>query len=119
MIVMQFTIPIIKQYFDSHQQSPLIREIQAGCRIISYKSVADKLLALEKKGFIERQANKHRGILLRALEASMNGTSAPLSLGEAMRAGAWALQEPAAPSGAERRQEQAQADEIGSSTASS
>ena len=55
----------IKQYFDAHQRSPLIREIQEGCHIISYKSVVDKLLALEKKGFIERRANKHRGILLK------------------------------------------------------
>jgi SOS-response transcriptional repressor LexA len=42
----------------------LIREIQLGCQIASYKSALDRLNALERKGFIKRTPNKHRGIRL-------------------------------------------------------
>ena len=45
-----------------NRYSPLIREIQAGCQITSYKSALDRLNALERKGFIKRTPNKHRGI---------------------------------------------------------
>ena len=40
----------------------MIREIQLGCQIASYKSALDRLNALERKGFIKRAPNKHRGI---------------------------------------------------------
>lgn len=52
----------IQRYFESHRKSPLIREIQIGCQIASYKSALDRLNALERKGFIKRAPNKHRGI---------------------------------------------------------
>jgi len=52
----------IKRYKDEKRQAPYIREIQAGCGIVSYKSVVDKLLALEKKGYIKRTLSKHRSI---------------------------------------------------------
>ena len=52
----------ILRYIAEHHQSPLIREIQLGCQIISYKSAIDRLNALEHKGFIKRTPNKHRGI---------------------------------------------------------
>lgn len=52
----------IKRYIDDKKQAPYIREIQEGCGIISYKSAVDKLLALEKKGYIKRALNKHRSI---------------------------------------------------------
>ena len=52
----------IKDYIEKNNTSPYIREIQEGCGIISYKSAVDKLLVLEKKGFIKRELNKHRGI---------------------------------------------------------
>lgn len=54
----------IKAYMEKHAMAPYIREIQEGCRIVSYKSVVDKLLALEKKGYIKRSLNKHRSIVL-------------------------------------------------------
>ena len=50
------------RYFSEHRRSPLIREIQFGCQIASYKSALDRLNALERKGMIRRLANKHRGI---------------------------------------------------------
>ena len=60
----------ILRYLAEHRRSPLIREIQLGCEIISYKSAIDRLNALEHKGFIKRTPNKHRGIRIprRAIE---------------------------------------------------
>ena len=58
----QALFDFIQRYFDEHRQSPFIREIQVGCQITSYKSALDRLNALERKGFIRRAANKHRGI---------------------------------------------------------
>jgi len=54
----------IVRYLREHRQSPLIREVQVGCQILSYKSAIDRLNALERKGFIKRMPNKHRGIRL-------------------------------------------------------
>lgn len=55
-------LDFIKRYIGEKKQAPYIREIQDGCGITSYKSAVDKLLALEKKGYIERTLNKHRSI---------------------------------------------------------
>lgn len=52
----------IKSYIEQNSKAPLIREIQEGCQMNSYKAAVDKLLVLEKKGFIKRELNKHRGI---------------------------------------------------------
>ena len=52
----------IERYVIESRRSPLIREIQLGCEVASYKSVIDRLNALERKGFIRRTPNKHRGI---------------------------------------------------------
>ncbi|MFH1867826.1 MAG: hypothetical protein ABH843_02530 [Candidatus Omnitrophota bacterium] len=52
----------IKRYMNEKKQAPYIREIQDACGITSYKSAVDKLLALEKKGYIKRALNKHRSI---------------------------------------------------------
>lgn len=56
----------IKEYMSKNNKSPYIREIQEGCRIFSYKGAVDKLLALEKKGYIQRKLNKHRSIVINA-----------------------------------------------------
>jgi repressor LexA len=67
----QIVLDFVRQFMAEHRQGPLIREIQAGCQIASYKSAVDRLNALERRGFIKRTPNKHRGIrLLRRLEAS-------------------------------------------------
>lgn len=63
-----------------HRRSPLIREIQLGCQIVSYKSVVDRLNALERKGFIQRQPNKHRGIRLVRLRQAEAPLQPSLSL---------------------------------------
>lgn len=57
-------LDFIKRYIGEKKQAPYIREIQDACGIVSYKSAVDKLLALEKKGYIERTLNKHRSIRL-------------------------------------------------------
>ena len=60
----QQVLEFIQRYLEEHRMSPLIREIQAGCQIVSYKSVLDRLNALERRGLIKRMPNKHRGIKL-------------------------------------------------------
>ena len=54
----------ITSYIADHKKAPYIREIQEACQINSYKSVVDKLLSMEKKGYIRRRLNKHRSIRL-------------------------------------------------------
>ncbi len=54
----------IRAYIEKNNRSPYIREIQEGCGTLSYKGAIDKLLALEKKGYIQRKLNKHRSIIL-------------------------------------------------------
>ncbi|MBI2495529.1 MAG: hypothetical protein HYY58_03900 [Candidatus Omnitrophica bacterium] len=60
----QTVFEFLQRYVSEHQGSPLIREIQQGCQITSYKSAIDRLNALERKGYIRRTPNKHRGITL-------------------------------------------------------
>ena len=60
----QAVYDFIKSYFDEYRRSPLIREIQLGCQITSYKSAIDRLNTLERKGCIRRLPHKHRGIKL-------------------------------------------------------
>lgn len=54
----------IMRYISENKMAPYIREIQDACKISSYKGTVDKLLALEKKGYIQRRLNKHRAIVL-------------------------------------------------------
>ncbi len=70
----QAVFDFIQRYVVEHRSSPLIREVQFGCQIASYKSVLDRLNALERKGYIKRIPNKHRGIKLvrKALEPQAN-----------------------------------------------
>jgi SOS-response transcriptional repressor LexA len=58
----QTVFDFIQRYCEEHGKAPFIREIQLGCQIASYKSVLDRLNALERKQFIKRVPNKHRGI---------------------------------------------------------
>ncbi len=67
----QTVLSYIQSYLATYQQSPLIREIQLGCQIASYKSTLDRLNSLERRGWIRRVPNKHRGIhLVRSPEAA-------------------------------------------------
>lgn len=58
----------IKDHIRENNHSPYIREIQQACGFNSHKSVIDKLLVLERKGYIKRHLNKHRGIILKHIE---------------------------------------------------
>ena len=85
----QIVLDFLQRYFLEHHGSPLIREVQAGCQINSYKSTLDRLNALERKGYIKRIPNKHYGIRLLkpALEepaaSALQETPSPLAVGEA------------------------------------
>jgi len=58
----QTVLAYLQRYIGEHRRSPFLREVQNACRIASYKSVIDRLNALERKGFIKRIPNKHRAI---------------------------------------------------------
>ena len=60
----QALLEFLQRYVIEQRRAPFIWEIQAGCQITSYKSAVDRLNALERKGFIRRIPNKHRGIKL-------------------------------------------------------
>ena len=45
----QTVFEYLQRYMGEHRQSPLIREIQEGCHIVSYKSALDRLNALERR----------------------------------------------------------------------
>ena len=70
-------LDFVKDYIGKNKQAPYIREIQEGCGIFSYKAAVDKLLSLEKKGYIRRMLNKHRGIALVEETVSVTETTAP------------------------------------------
>ena len=70
----QTVFEFIQRYFQDYRRSPLIREIQLGCQIASYKSAIDRLNALERKRFIRRLPNKHRGIKLLRRAAGTSAT---------------------------------------------
>ena len=72
-------LEFIQHFYAEHRHSPLIREVQAGCQITSYKSVLDRLNALERKGYLKRIPNKHRGIRLirRSVEPQAQPDGAP------------------------------------------
>lgn len=61
----QRVLEYLQRYLTANRRGPYIREIQAGCQITSYKSTVDRLNALERKGYIKRIPNRHRGIRLR------------------------------------------------------
>jgi repressor LexA len=52
----------ILRYLAEYHRGPLIREVQEGCGIASYKSTVDRINALERKGLLRRLPHKHRGI---------------------------------------------------------
>lgn len=54
----------VKTHIEENNHSPYLREIQQACGFNSHKSAIDKLLVLERKGYIKRHFNKHRGIVL-------------------------------------------------------
>ena len=76
----QTVLDYLHHYLGEHRRAPFLREIQEACRIVSYKSVIDRLNALERKGFIKRVPNKHRAIHLhRKVYATLQqSSSAPV-----------------------------------------
>ena len=78
----EILLEFVERYLGENRLAPLIREIQTGCQIASYKSVIDRLNALERKGYIKRVPNKHRGIrLIKAALAQLRVQTVPESLG--------------------------------------
>ena len=51
-------------FLAEHTFQPSVREIAKHCRIPSTKSVADLLASLEKKGYVEREPGRSRGVTI-------------------------------------------------------
>jgi repressor LexA len=51
-------------FLSDHTFQPSVREIAARLRIASTKSVADLLASLERKGYVEREPGRSRGVTL-------------------------------------------------------
>jgi repressor LexA len=51
-------------FLSDHTFQPSVREIAAQLRIASTKSVADLLASLERKGYVEREPGRSRGVTL-------------------------------------------------------
>ena len=76
----QVVLDFIQRYVAEHKKAPLIREIQEGCSITSYKSAVDRLNALERKGLIGRRPNKHRGIRVKKVSGEPGFSVEPQTL---------------------------------------
>lgn len=75
----QTVLDYLQRYLAEHRHAPLLREIQEACQITSYKTVVDRLNALERKRCIRRIPNKHRAIQLRPNAAAMLHTELAVS----------------------------------------
>jgi repressor LexA len=57
-------LEFIRRYIKDHSKPPTFRELGAQMGINSTRAVSDLLKALERKGYIEREAGRSRGINL-------------------------------------------------------
>jgi repressor LexA len=64
---------------------PSVREIAKHCRIPSTKSVADLLASLERKGYVEREPGRSRGVTLVGFAGGMGTVPVPVVHVEAGR----------------------------------
>ena len=57
-------LEFLEDYVEEHHCSPTIEEIREGCGFGGYRTAWEKVSALERKGFIEKEMYKERGIRL-------------------------------------------------------
>jgi len=57
-------LEFIEDYVEEHLCSPTIREIREGCGFGTYHAAWEKVSALDRKDFIEKEMYKERGIRL-------------------------------------------------------
>ncbi len=60
----EYVYLFLKDYIAKYRHAPYLHEIQLACNIKSRKSVIDRLNALERRGYIKRKINQHKGIKL-------------------------------------------------------
>ena len=60
----QAILSFLGNYMNTHQRAPTMREIQAGANISSSSVVHSNLITLEKKGYLEREADTSRSLRL-------------------------------------------------------
>mgnify|MGYP000025778948 CR=1 FL=1 len=57
-------LEFLEDYVEEHDYSSTIQEIQKSCGFGGYRSGWEKVSALKRKGFIETEVYKERGIRL-------------------------------------------------------
>ena len=67
-------LEFIERYVEEHDYAPTIEEIREGCDFGSYRTAWDKVSALERKGMIERESYKERGIRLKGTSCEAGKT---------------------------------------------
>ena len=72
--IQQGTLDYIAGHIEEHGYAPSIREIAAACGGVKPNAVADRLVALERKGYISRTNGKARAIRIEAHTAKAPDT---------------------------------------------
>lgn len=72
-------------FLAEHTFQPSVREISRHCRIPSTKSVTDLLGSLERKGYVEREAGRSRGVALLGFAGGVGTVPVPVMRVEAGR----------------------------------
>jgi repressor LexA len=73
-------------FLSDHTFQPSVREIGKQLKIPSTKSVADLLASLEKKGYVEREAGRSRGVTIVGFAGGAGTIPVPVMRAEAGRA---------------------------------
>jgi repressor LexA len=74
-------------FLAEHTFQPSVREIAKQLKIPSTKSIADLLATLERKGYVEREAGRSRGVKLIGFAGGSGTVPVPVMRAEAGRAG--------------------------------
>jgi len=75
-------------FLSEHTFQPSVREIAKQLKIPSTKSVTDLLGALEKKGYVEREAARSRGVKIIGFAGGAGTIPVPVMRNRAARGGA-------------------------------
>jgi repressor LexA len=71
----------LRDYITQHRHAPYLREIQQAFNIKSHKQVIDRLVSLERKGYIRRKINQHQGIKLVSKHEPAEGMAGSINYG--------------------------------------
>jgi repressor LexA len=87
-------LEVIRSWVDRHGYPPSVREIGTAVGLTSTSSVSHQLRALQRKGYLRRDANRPRAVGVLAAEAAPVTTAGDAETGEPAEAGAAATTVP-------------------------